>query len=563
MAASGTLPLSFQWRCNGTNLTDGSDISGSTTTNLTLSGVTINNIYDVVITNAWGSVISRGASLIVFSPPLVTDGPTNQSVAVGNMANFSVSVSGTGPFTYQWQFNGTNLPNTSIITTVAGIGSAAYSGDGGPATNASLSYPSDVVLDASGDLFIADTGNNVIRKVSTNGIVTTVAGNGTNGYSGDGGAAISASLNLPTGVTLNAFGNLLIADFSNQRIRKVSTNGIITTVAGNGTNSYSGDGGAATNASLFYPDGVALDPLSNVFIADRNNSRIREVSPNGIITTVAGIGSAAYSGDGGAATNAQLFYPTGMAVDAKSNLLIADMGNQRIRRVDINGIITTVAGNTNQGGYSGDGGAATSARLYSPWSVAVDAYGNLFIVDSQNQRIRKVDTSGIITTAAGNGSFGFSGDGGAATNARLNYPTGVAVDATGNLFIADHDNSRIRRVNNPHGPALWLNNLAAVNAGNYQAVVTSPYGSITSSVANLTMFLPPQHFTVQTSGAGLTLQLTGTPNYPYILQSATNLAPPVNWQTILTNPADANGNWSFVVTNTTDIPANYHRAVGQ
>jgi sugar lactone lactonase YvrE len=563
VAASGTPPLSFQWRCNGTNLTDGTGMSGSLTTNLFLSGVTTNNTYDVVITNAWGSVISRTASLIIFSLPVVAVGPANQSVAVGSTASFAVSVSGTGPFSYQWQCNGTNLPTTNIITTVAGNGSAAYSGDGGPATNAGVNYPGDVALDGSGNLFIADMGSNVIRKVSADGIITTVAGNGTQSYSGDGGQATNASLNLPAGVTLDFFGNLLIADMGNHRIRKVDPTGVIITVAGNGTNSYSGDGGAATNAGLYYPEGVAFDPFGNLFIADRNNSRIREVSPNGIITTVAGIGSAGYSGDGGAATKAQLFYPTGLAVDANGNLLIADMGNQRIRKVSINGIITTVAGNNYVGGYAGDGGPATDARLYCPWKVVADAYGNQFIADNSNSRVRKVDLNGIITTVAGNGASSFSGDGGAATNATLNYLTGVAVDAGGNLFIADHDNNRIRRVDNPQGPVLSLNNLAVGDAGNYQVVVTSPYGSITSSVAKLTVFLPPQHLTAQISGAGLTLQLTGTPNYPYILQSTTNLTPPVIWQSILTNTADASGNWSFVVTNIADLRENYYRAAAQ
>jgi sugar lactone lactonase YvrE len=342
---------------------------------------------------------------------------------------------------------------TGIITTVAGNGTVGFSGDGGPATSTSLDGPASVAVDAAGNLLIVS--NQRIRRVDgTTGIITTVAGNGTVGFSGDGGPATSASLFNPSGVAVDSAGNLLIADSSNKRIRRLDgTTGIITTVAGNGTGGPSGDGGPATSASLVNPSGVAVDAAGNLLIADSYGNRIRRVDgTTGIITTVAGDGTFGFSGDGGPATSASLFYPASVAFDAAGNPLIADSDNNRIRRVDgTTGIITTVAGNGTVG-FSGDGGPATGASLYFPAGVAVDAAGNLFIAEESNQRIRRVDgTTGIITTVAGNGVFGFSGDGGPATSASLHFPGGVAVDAAGNLLIADYNNNRIRRVDGATG----------------------------------------------------------------------------------------------------------------
>ncbi len=292
------------------------------------------------------------------------------------------------------------MSTNGIITTVAGNGVAGFSGDGGAATNASLNDPYGVAVDASGNLFIADANNNRIRKVDTNGIITPFTGKGAVGYnagsySGDGGAATNATLNDPVGVAVDASGNLFIGDSSNNRVRKVSTNGIITTVAGNGNGDYSGDGGRATSAGVQNPWGVVVDSAGNLFIADDYNQRVRKVGTNGIITTVAGNGIAGYSGDGGRAVLAELNYPSGVVVDTFGNLFIVDFDNDRIRRVDTNGIITTVAGSSlptgyNYGGYSGDGGAATSASLNVPFGEAVDSFGNLIIADTYNQRIRKV-----------------------------------------------------------------------------------------------------------------------------------------------------------------------------
>jgi trimeric autotransporter adhesin len=331
------------------------------------------------------------------------------------------------------------------ITTIAGNGSPGYSGDGGPAVNAQLNDPRGVAVDNSGNLYIADTGNRVIRKVSAAGIITTIAGNGSFGYSGDGGPASDAQITSAIGIAVDAGGNLYIADIYNRRIRKVSAAGIITTIAGDGLFGYSGDGGPAASAELGSPVGVALDASGNLYIADAGNYRIRKVSAAGIITTVAGNGSNNYSGDGGAAANAQLSEPEGVAVDAAGNVYIADTANQRVRKVASGGVITTVAG-TGSAGYSGDGGPAISAELYHPTGIAMDACGNLYIADDLNSVIRQVSVAGAITTVAGNGTAGFSGDGGPAASAQLFRPNGVAADAAGNLYIADTNNNRIRKV---------------------------------------------------------------------------------------------------------------------
>jgi sugar lactone lactonase YvrE len=258
-----------------------------------------------------------------------------------------------------------------------------------------------VALDAAGNLYIADTSNQRIRKVDASGTISTVAGNGSSGFSGDGGAATLAQLNFPQGVALDAAGNLYIADLSNQRIRKVDASGTISTVAGNGTQGFSGDGAAATLAQLTIPQGVALDAAGNLYIADRNNQRIRKVDASGTISTVAGNGTFGFSGDGGAATLAQLWNPRAWRWMRRATCT-SRMGNQRIRKVDASGTISTVAGNGALG-FSGDGGAATLAQLIGPQGVALDAAGNLYIADTNNQRIRKVDASGTISTVAGNG----------------------------------------------------------------------------------------------------------------------------------------------------------------
>ena len=332
-----------------------------------------------------------------------------------------------------------------IITTIAGNGVAGYSGDGGAATAAKLDYPSGVAVDNSGNVYIADLEYAVIRKVNTSGIISTIAGSGTAGYSGDGGPATAAELNEPTDVAVDDSGNIYIADFNNNVIRKVNISGVISTIAGNGIGGYSGDGGAAIAAEFLLPVSVAVDHSGNVYVADEDNNVIRKVNALGIISTVAGNHVQGYSGDGGAATAAELSWPSGVAVDDNGNVYIADGGNGRIRKVNISGIISTIAGN-GTGGFSGDGGAATAAELNGPCGVAVDRRGNVYIEDGLNERIRKVNDSGIISTIAGNGTAGYSGDDGVAMAAELNVPADVAVDDSGNVYIVDQFNNRVRMV---------------------------------------------------------------------------------------------------------------------
>jgi uncharacterized protein (TIGR03437 family) len=328
------------------------------------------------------------------------------------------------------------------IYSVAGNGTLGYTGDNGPATSAEMHDPYAVATDSAGNFYIADSGNNVIRKVA-NGVITTFAGNGTIGYSGDNGPATSAQLNAPYGVAVDSAGNLYIADSANNVIREVS-NGVISTFAGNGTSGYTGDNGPATSAQLFTPSAVAVDSAGNLYIADFGNNVIRKVSASsGVISTVAGTSATyGFGGDNGPATSAELYQPAGLAVDSSGNLYIADTANSRVRKVSATGVITTVAGNGTPG-FAGDGAAATSAELNEPFGLAVDTAGNLYIADLSNNRIRKV-SGGEITTVAGNGTAGYSGDGGAAANAELNEPLAIAPDPYGNFYIADFVNDRIR-----------------------------------------------------------------------------------------------------------------------
>lgn len=391
------------------------------------------------------------------------------------------------------------VDGAGIVSTFAGTGICGYGGDGGRATSAMISSPYGIAFDAKGNLMLADRGNNRIRKISA-GIITTIAGNGTNGYWGDGGSAVQASLSGPSGIAVDQTGNVYIADFGNYVIRLVDVAGTIHTVAGNHTFGFSGDGGAATSAQIGYANGVVADANGNFYIADGGNARVRKVDSTGTITTYAGNGSSGNSGSGGLATSAAIGMPQGLLVaggnlyvstgsniwaitrstqiinliagnasgsygfngdgnsakatsfsgpwgmvsDGAGGLLVADSGNNRIRQVAASTrIVSTIAG-----GYVGDGGYAKTASLnYSqPGHPAFDTAGNFYIADGYDNRVRKVSPTGVITTFAGTGITGYTGDGGPATTATLNNPTAVAPDSIGNIFIADSGNGVIRKV---------------------------------------------------------------------------------------------------------------------
>jgi len=340
-------------------------------------------------------------------------------------------------------------PGAGVITTVAGNGVNAEAGDGGPAIEAALQFPEAVALDSAGNLYIPDSSGNKIRKVSSsNGTISTIAGTGTAGFSGDGDLAVSAKINGPVGIAVDAAGNVYFADTVNNRIRKItSSTGTITTIVGTGVSGYSGDGGAATSAQINSPFGIAFDSAGNLYFSDTLNSVIRKVNSSGTITTVAGNGFTGYSGDGGAANQAELNNPGGIAIDSAGNIYIADVDNKVIRKVTAStGKISTIAG-IGVAGNTGDGGPAINAKLDCPKGVALDSAGNLFILDYNSFVVRRVAASdGTISTVAGNGTGGFSGDGGPAINAQMSYPSGLAVDLSGNIYIADCGNNRIRLV---------------------------------------------------------------------------------------------------------------------
>jgi hypothetical protein len=335
--------------------------------------------------------------------------------------------------------------NAQNINTIAGNGTIGFSGDGGPATNAQLYVPQGLTVDASGNIYIVDNSNSRVRKITLSGIITTIAGNGTSGYAGDGGPATAAALETPYGIAVDGVGNIYISE--NTRIRKINTAGVISTFA--------------------WIDALGLATTSDgsLYAANSGNT-IEKISPAGVVTTIAGNGTYGFGGDGGPATAAMLNGPSDVKIDGSGNIYIADQGNFRIRKINSSGIIQTIAGN---GGYTpaGDGGPATAAQFIEPWSVALGPGNTLYILDALAGEIRKVSATGIISTIAGNGTFGYGGDGGPATAAIFDQPAYLCLDNSGNLLVSDGVNERVRKINTA---SLQTNNCSHLS----EAVATSP-----------------------------------------------------------------------------------------
>ena len=438
------------------------------------------------------------------------------------------------------------------IATVAGSGSL---GDGGPATAAQIGSIQGIAADRWGNLYLSDTDHNRIRKIDTTGTITTVAGTGVAGFSGDGGPATSAQLNLPYGIAVDLAGNLYIADLNNSRVRRVTPDGAIQTYAGSGGQGSSGDGGPATSAQMLEPRNVAVDAAGNLYISEFGGNRVRKVTPDGRIATAAGTGIAGYSGDGNPATMAQLAFPAGLAVDRQGDLYIADSQNQRIRKVLPSGQISTVldgtraftlltpiavavdlagdifvadatslvheytgvnawvtAAGAGAAGFSGDGGPATAAQLTQPRDLSADLNGNLYIAD-QN-RVRKVDTTGTIHTVAGDDYLHAIGDGGAAIAAELYLPAAVALDSAGNLYIADTGTNRVRQVA-PSGVISTAAGSGVALPGGEATVATAtslmtPMGVAVDQFGNLIIAETGAHRIRQVSADGRIRTIVGT-----------------------------------------------------
>jgi sugar lactone lactonase YvrE len=446
--------------------------ANNTTAALTLNGITVNVGLDISnfaeSDNCGTTTLAAGASCLInitFTP-----GGVGQKTALldvyYNSTGQSVSLSGIG-------VGGILQVNPGNLKIIAGIGTAGYAGDGASATAAELSQPVGLAFDSLGNLYIADSSNNVIRKVDTSGVITTVAGNGTAGFSGDGGPATAAELNKPFGVEAGPAGTLYIEDTDNNRVRMVNAAGIITTIAGTGIFAFGGDGGPATSAYLGDVQGGVFDAAGDLYVSQCRLGAVRKIDTAGVITTIAGTGVQGSGGDGGPATSAGLGCPVGIALDAANNLFIADFGNSSIREVNTSGIIATIAGNGSFG-FSGDGGPAVSATLNTPGGVAVDPAGNVYIADDGNNRIRKIDTSGIITTIAG----GFKDAG----SAGVNSPLSLTLDAGGNLYFSDTGNNAVRELfptgvpafpSTPVGTAAANETITLSNIGNLPVTIAS------------------------------------------------------------------------------------------
>ena len=487
--ASGNLYIAdqFNYRIRKVNTSGviSTVLSDSMITGFNPTGVSVDATGNVYVTDAGNFVYKLTTAGLVTK---ITGNGTNGFAGDGEAATsaelnspVSIAVSSTGAFFIADQNNNRIRMVNSIgtISTYAG-GTLTGLGDGNAANSAELNFPTWVTKDAMGNTYIADAANNRIRKINNAGIITTFAGTGASGNTGDGGPATAATFNLPYCIAFDTIGNLYIADEGNNTIRMVNTAGIISTFAGNGTYGFGGDGGlaSATTCSFKTPVNIALDKIGNMYICDKGNARIRKINTSGIISTIAGTGTAGFAGDGLSAVAALIHSPHGVQVDDTGNVYFSDTYNNRVRKINTLGIINTIAGN-GTAAYAGNGGPAISAELNQPYGLSIDTMGNIYITDARNNCIRKIDATGVITTVAGTGIAGFAGDGGLATSAQLTNPYSTYIDKSGNLYIADFGNLRLRYirynvlVNNIANPNTHIDLYPNPNNGSFTFSITT------------------------------------------------------------------------------------------